>query len=155
MLLLLFLGWQESGLFTWTEQPCSAPGSGHCLGLLSSPDITFPSLPHPRALLWGGICLYPLPACPTRGCRAGQGFRVCGALGSDQGHLPQPYIFSCLIARAECTRLCCRMLPLGSWQRLILKCQLLSRGTGSNELPQFALVPGTGAPSPTSSQTAG
>lgn len=71
-----------------------------------------------------------------------------GALGSKQGRLTQPYIFSCLIARAECTRLCCRMLPHGSWQRLILKCQLLSRGADSNELPRFALVPGTSAPSP-------
>lgn len=69
-------------------------------------------------------------------------------MGSNQGHIAQHYIFSCLIVRAECTRLCCRMLLLGSWQRLILKCQLLSRGTGSNELPQCVLVPGTGVSSP-------
>lgn len=148
MLLLLFLGRQESGLFTWAEQPCSTPGSDAGWGCSAALTFPFQLCPIP-GLCCGAASVCTPPCLPHGGCRAGQGFGVCGALGSDQGHLPQPYIFSCLIARAKCTRLCCRMLPLGSWQRLILKCQLLSRGTGSNELPQFALVPGTGAPSPT------
>lgn len=40
------------------------------------------------------------------------------------------------------------MLPLGSWQRLISKCQLLSGGAGSNESQWFVLIPGTTLPSP-------
>lgn len=68
--------------------------------------------------------------------------------GSKQTLISRRFIFSCLIVRAECTRLCCRMLLLGSWQRLISKCQLLSRGAGSNELQWVVLGPRTRAPLP-------
>lgn len=155
MLLLLFWG-SRSRVYSRGQSSLAQP-QGPDTGWGYSAALTSPLQLCPIAELCSGAASArtPLPACPTRGCKAGPGFGLCGTLGSDQGHLPQPYIFSCLIARAECTRLCCRMLPLGSWQRLILKCQLLSRGTGSNELPQFTLVPGTGAPSPTPSQTAG
>lgn len=126
-------GWGYSEALTSPFQLCPIPEL--CRGAAS---VHTPSLPAPRGA-----------------ARLGRGSECAGHWGLTRDTSPSLYIFSSLIARAECTRLCCRMLPLGSWQRLILKCQLLSRGTGSNELPQFALVPGTGAPSPTSSQTAG
>lgn len=107
-------------------------------------------------MCWASLCFQPpalIPeppkcSCPNPVPAAQTGTGMYGAPGSDQDLSFQLYIFSCLIVRAECTRLCCRMLPLGSWQRLILKCQLLSGGAGSNESQWFVLIPGTMLPSP-------
>lgn len=113
---------------------CFSPAQvnkAHVLGIsvLSAPSA------HPSA-----------PPNPAPAAQTGTG--AYGAPGSDQDLSSQLYIFSCLMVRAECTRLCCRMLPLGSWQRLISKCQLLSGGAGSNESQWFVLIPGTTLPSP-------